>query len=144
MPRFLSLVYLRWTHVHSKLPLSWGPRLNNHMTRRLRDHPNRCLVSSCKYWSLIGEISQALSHPWLYGQDCDSGGYDNSWYRGDGVFKAVARGLLAGWLIFAAIVCFWYPGALLLLITCTGLELPYIYKQNTWKTILPEHCGKAL
>lgn len=46
------------------------------------------------------------------------------------MFKAMGRSLLAGWLVFAEDVCWWYPGILFQKMIWAGLEFSYAYEKK--------------
>lgn len=70
MSRLSPLVAFKQTHIHSEAPLCWGPLLDIYGTRRLRHHPDGCLLSSPKCWPRREEILWILSHPSPYKLCC--------------------------------------------------------------------------
>lgn len=72
--RMLSLVDLKWAPLHPEHDCGEDPVVNNHGKRRIRHHANGCLVSSRKWKPQNRETLWNLSHLWLYGLDCVSGG----------------------------------------------------------------------
>lgn len=98
-------------------------------------HSNERLVPSPECWPIIGEILQTyLTHGLIDCAMCQVI-MTISGIQVLGVFKALERCLLSGWLILADVVRLWYSGRLLLMNIRTGPALPYSYEQNTRKSL---------
>lgn len=67
-------------------------------------------------------------------------GSDNLLYIGGGMFKAVERDSLTGWMIFPALVFLFHLEWSFLAIICTHAALLFKYDQNTGKLLLPAFC----